>query len=71
MKGSADKGSEQFGALLGTETPNPSGLGDRRVVHDPFGLHLADGRQRTDEVVGAHLRHALLTGREFEKFLER
>jgi len=59
MKGSADKSSKQFCALLRTEAPDPPGLGDRRVVHNSFGLHFADGGKCTDEVVGAHLRHAL------------
>src|SRR5580700_6438758 len=70
MKGSADKSSKQFCALFGTETPDPPGLGDRRVVNDSFSLHLADGGQRADEVVGAHLGHALLSGGEVEEFLE-
>jgi hypothetical protein len=70
MKGSADKSSKQFCALLRSETPDPAGLGDRRVVHDSFGLHLTDGGQCADEVVGAHLGHALLARGQFEEFLE-
>src|SRR5579863_6300812 len=54
MKGSADKGSKQFCALLGSKTPDPTGLGDRCIVHDAFGLHFTNGGQRTDEVVGTH-----------------
>src|ERR1700689_4348291 len=71
MKGSADKGSKKFCALLGTESPDPAGLGDGRVVHDSFGLHLADGGQRADEVVGAHLGHALFARGQVEELLER
>src|SRR5580704_3158893 len=71
MKGSADKSSKQFCALLRPETPDPAGLGDRRVVHDSFGLHFSDRRERADEVVGAHLGHALLACRQLEELFQR
>src|SRR5580700_1184402 len=71
MKGSADKSTKQFCALFRSESPDPAGLGDRRVVHDSFGLHLADCRQGADEVVGAHLGHALLARGQFEELFER
>ena len=71
MKGSADKGSKQFCALLGSKTPDPTGLGDRGIIHNALGLHFTNGGQRTDEVVGTHLSNALFAGSEFEQFFER
>ena len=71
ISGSADKGSKQFGALLGSETANATRLRDRRTLHDAFGLHFANRRQRAYEIVGAHLCDALLVRREGEEFVER
>src|SRR5208282_2957482 len=68
--GSADKVSKQFGALLGTQSTNATRLGDRSALHDALGLHFANGRQRTNEVVGPHLGHALFVRRESEELIE-
>src|SRR5487761_2581228 len=68
--GSADKGPEELRALLGSQAAPPAGLGDGGASHDAFGLHLADRRQRADQVVGAHLRDALLPGGQLEELLE-
>ena len=57
--------------MLWTKTSDPPSLRDGGLGHDALSLYLANGGQRTDEVVRAHLRHALLALGEFKKFFER
>jgi hypothetical protein len=70
MKGSADKSPKQFRALLRAKSSDAPGLRNGRVVHNPLGLHFANGRKGADEVVRAHLGNALLTSGELKEFVK-
>jgi len=68
--GSADKGTKQLLALARPQTANASGLSDVGGRHDASGLHLANGGQGANEVVGAHLGDTVFDVSQGEEFLE-
>jgi hypothetical protein len=69
--GSADKGLKELLSLSWPEASDAAGLSDGGALHDASRLHLANRGQGTDEVVGAHLRDALLILSEDKQLFER
>src|ERR1035437_7287431 len=68
---SADKSLKKLLSLARSQTSSTAGLGNRGALHAARRLHLADGGQGTNEVVGAHLRDTFLVLRQSEQLLER
>lgn len=57
-------------ALARAKSANTTGLSDGCLGHNAGGLHLANGGQGANEVVGAHLGDTVFDVSQGEEFLE-